>query len=203
MIECKPLEPPVVSEVGRPGYDNSTLLRSNMTRSFRYHKITLRHEKPLFVTKQDGADSSDEEGENENGGTGETINEEDVTKVGPNFAVEPSSTSGSNTRHGPNAGSSPLVLRKVKANQGFSEVTLGELKSPKALSENGSKLSVVESVPEDKGGEDQSTEERVILLPVSLDVFKLPARPPRVSFLYNSVTTSIVTSTEVRVQRSL
>ena len=78
-----------------------------MTRSFRYRKITLRHEKPLFVNKQDGADSSDEEGKNENGGANETINEEDVTKVGPDFAVEQSSTSGINTRHDPSAGSSP------------------------------------------------------------------------------------------------
>ena len=151
----KLLELPVVPEVGRPGHDNSTLLCSNMTRSFCYRKITLRHEKPLFVNKQDGADSSDEEGENENGGADETINEEDVTKVGPNFALEQSSTSGVSTRHGPSAGSSPpRVLCKVRANQGYSKVTLGGLKSPEALSENGSKsasisepkLSLVESV---------------------------------------------------------
>ena len=192
----KLLEPPVVPEVGQPGHDNSTLLRSNMTRSFRYRKITLRHEKPLFVNKQDGADSSDEEGENENGGTDGTIKEEDVTKVGPNFAVEQSSTSEINTRHGPSAGSSPpRVLCKVRANS-YSKVTLGGLKSPEALSENGSKsasisepkLSHVETVPEDKDGENQATEERVIPSPFSPDVFELPARPPSDSFLYNSVT---------------
>ena len=190
------LEPPVVPEVGRPGHDNSTLLRSNMTRSFRYRKITLRHEKPLFVNKHDGADSSDEEGENENGGANGTINE-DVTKVGPNFGVEQSSTSEISTRHNPTAGSSPpRVLCKVKANQGYSKVKLGGLKSPEALSENGSKsasisepkLSLVESVPEDKDDENQATEERVIPSPVSPDVFDLPARPPSDSFLYNSVT---------------
>ena len=193
----KLLEPPVVPEVGQPGDDNTTLLRSNMTRSFRYRKITLRHEKPLFVNKQDGADSSDEEGENENGGANGTINEEDVAKVSPDFAVEQSSTSEISTRHGPSAGSSPpRVLCKVKANQGYSKVKLGGLKSPEALSENGSKsgsisepkLSLVGSVPEDKDGENQTTEERVIPSPVSPDVFELPARPPSDSFLYNSVT---------------
>ena len=64
-----------------------------MKRSFRYRKITLRHEKPIFVSKQDGTDSSDEEGESENGGADVTIHEEQVTKVNPSFAVEPSSTS--------------------------------------------------------------------------------------------------------------
>ena len=44
-----------------------------MKLSFRYRKITLRQEKPLFVSKQDGADSSEEEGENENGGADMTI----------------------------------------------------------------------------------------------------------------------------------
>ena len=181
-----------------PGHDNTTLLRSNMTRSSRYRKITLRHEKPLFVNKQDGADSSDEEGKNENGGgANETINEEDVTKVSPDFAVEQSSTSGVNTRHDPSAGSSPpRVLCKVKANQGYSKVKLGGLKGPEALSENGSKsgcisepkLNLVASVLEDKDGENQLTEERVIPSPVSPDVFELPARPPSDSFLYNSVT---------------
>ena len=72
--------------MGQPGHDNSSLLCSN---------ITLRHKKPLFVNKQDGANSSDE-GENENGRADGMINEEDVTKVGPNFAVEQSSTSGIN-----------------------------------------------------------------------------------------------------------
>ena len=195
--DCKLLEPPVVPEVGQPGNDNSTLLRSNMTRSFCYRKITLRHDKPPFVNKQDGADSSDEEGENENGGGNGTINEEKVTKVGPDFAVEQSSTSEISTRHGPNAESSPpRVLCKVKANQGYSKVKLGGLKSPEALSENGSKsgsisepkLSLVESVPEDKDDENHATEERVIPSPVSPDVFELPARPPSDSFLYNSVT---------------
>ena len=93
------LEPHVVPEVGWPGHDNSALLRSNMKRSFHYRKITLRQEKPLFVSKQDGADSSDEEGENENGGADMTIHEEHVTKVCPNIAVEPSTTSGIDTRH--------------------------------------------------------------------------------------------------------
>ena len=189
----KLLEPPVAPEVGRPGHDNSALLRSNMKRSFRYRKITLRHEKPIFVSKQDGADSSDEEGENENGGADVTIHEKQVTKVSPNFAVEPSSTSDIDARHNPSAGSSPpRVLCKVRANS-YSKVTLGGLKSPEALSENGGKstspkLSLVESVPESKDGENQAAEERVLPSPLSPDVFELPARPPSDSFLYNSVT---------------
>ena len=93
------LEPPVVPEVGWPGHDNSALLHSNMKRSFRYRKITLRQEKPLFVSKQDGANSSDEEGENENGGADMTIHEEHVTNVCPNIAVEPSTTSGIDMRY--------------------------------------------------------------------------------------------------------
>ena len=75
----KLLEPPAVPEVSQPWHDNSILLCSNMTQSFSYHKITLRHEKPLFVNKQDEADSSDDEGENENGGGNGMINEEDLT----------------------------------------------------------------------------------------------------------------------------
>ena len=119
------LNHPVVPEVDRPGHDNSALLRSNMKRSFRYRKITLQHEKPLFVSKQDGANSSDEEGENENGGADVTIHEENVTKVSPNFSVEPSSTSGISVRHNPSAGSSPpRVLCKARANS-YSKVTLG------------------------------------------------------------------------------
>ena len=84
----------------------------------------------------------------------------------------------------------------MKANQGYSKVKLGGLKSPEELSESGSKsdsifepkLSLVGSVPEDKDGKNHATEERVILSPVSPDVFELPARPPSDSFLYNSVT---------------
>ena len=125
--DYKLLEPPVAPEVGRPGHDNTALLCSNMKRSFRYHKITLRHEKPIFVSKQDGTDSSDEEGENENGGADVTIHEEQVTKVNPNFAAEPSSTSEVNMRHDPSAGSSPaVVLRKVRANS-YSKVNLAEM----------------------------------------------------------------------------
>ena len=169
------------------------ILRSNMKRSFRYRKITLRHEKPIFVSKQDGADSSDEEGENENEGGDVTIHEEQVTKVNPNFAADPRSTSEINTRHNHSAGSSPPhVLCKVRANS-YSKVALGGLKSPEALSENGGKstspkLSLVESVPESKDGENQAAEERVLPSPLSPDVFELPARPPSDSFLYNSVT---------------
>ena len=88
------------------------------------------------------------------------------------------------------------MLCKVRANQGYSKVTLGGLKSPEALSENGSnsasisepKLSLVESVLDNKVGENQATEERVNPSPLSPDVFELPARPPSDSFLYNSVT---------------
>ena len=194
--DCKLLETPVVPEVDRPGHDNSALLCSNMKRSFRYRTITLRHEKPLFVSKQDGADSSDEEGENVNGGADMTIHEEHVTKVSPNFAVEPSSTSGINTRHSPSAGSSPpCVLCKVRANS-YSKVTLGGLKSTEALSENSGKsasisvpkLSLVELVSQNKDGKNQAAEERVIPSPLSPDVFELPARPPTDSSLYNSVT---------------
>ena len=70
------------------------------------------------------------------------------------------------------------------------------MKSPKALPENGSKsasisepkLSLVESVPENKDGENQAAEERVIPSPLSQDVFELPTSPHSDSFLYNSVT---------------
>ena len=70
-----------------------------MKRSFHYRKITLQQEKPLFVSKQDGANSSDEEGQNENGGADMTIHEEHVMNVCPNIAVEPSTTSGIDTRY--------------------------------------------------------------------------------------------------------
>ena len=111
--------------------------------------------------------------------------------------MEQSSTSEISTRHNPSARSSPPhLLCKVRANQGYFKVKLVGLKSPGLLSKNGSKsisicgpkLSLVESVPEDKDGENQPTEETVIPSPVSPDVFELPARPPSDSFLYNSVT---------------
>ena len=185
-------EPPVVLEVGRPGHDNSALLHSIMKRSFHYCKITLRHEKPLYVSKHDGANSSDEKGENENGGAYVTIHEELITKVSPTFAVETSGTPGINMRHNLSPGSSlPHVLCKVRANS-YSKVTLGGLKSPDVLSERGNKcarhkLSLVESVSGNKDGENQAAEERVIPSPLSPDVFNLPAHPPNNSFLYNPV----------------
>jgi len=116
--------------------------------------------------------------------------------VSPNIAVEPSSTSGISTRHNPSAGSSPPhVLCKVRTNS-YSKVTLEGLKSPEALSESGSKsagisgpkLSIAESVSENKDGESQAAEERVIPSSLSPYVFDLPVCPPSDSFLYNSVT---------------
>ena len=89
--------PNVTGQTGLKQNNAAINLHSNMRRSFRYRKITLRPQKPLFVDlkENDNSDSEDEgEGNSSDGGVSTKvrgqfdsmeISEEDLKKAGPNF----------------------------------------------------------------------------------------------------------------------
>ena len=178
-------EASVIPQPSRAANNSSILLHSNMKRSFRYRKITLQHEKPLFADKQDGDDSSDDESEIGSRHNSAVIPEEHVMKVGPNFGVEPLSVVVSRRYNPPASSKPPRVLCKARTNS-YSKVTVGAVREP---SDSGTRS------PELAGA--QSTEVSPKLIPeieseaveggTSPEVFELPAGPPSDSFLYSSI----------------
>lgn len=161
--------------------DGSVFLHSNMKRSFRYRKITLQHEKPLFPDKQEREDSSDEESEIGSVHNSVIISEEQVTKIGPNFGVTPLSAVLSRRYNPPDSSKPPRVLCKARGNS-YSKISVG------AVRESGSKPAEVSPkvMPEIKDDESGAVEGNTSP-PPSPEVFELPACPPSDSFLYTSV----------------
>ena len=128
------LSPGGGSEISGAGGSGATILHSNMKRSFRYRKITLRPEKALFGESTTGDNSSDEETETDNETSSVshsktranfapvTINEEDIKKLGPNFGINPSPTA--TRRYETLSTSRPSKLLKTKANS-YSKIMVG------------------------------------------------------------------------------
>lgn len=103
------------------GPNASVVLQSNMKASFRYKKIPMRPEEPIF-TKEEGGDSSDEDTESQTSGDqgGVVIDEVHLKKVGPNFEAK---MSGSYSAHKVVSGSCEKVRYRVRANS-YSKVTM-------------------------------------------------------------------------------
>ena len=151
------LEPPATGSLAD---DSAAAVHSNMKRSFRYRKITLRAEKPLFDTPQQDENSSDEEADTESeAGTRPgskadiTLGNETGTKIGKG---NPSTAIVSSEQVGPTFSlntSSPMkrkfvplkgdsdeggrvtrVLCRARANS-YSKVSVGSLKDREMLAD--------------------------------------------------------------------
>ena len=177
--------------------DGATILHSNMKRSVRYRKITLKHEKPIFADRQDGDNSSDEEDSESRSPSSVFINDEHTNKVGPNFAMEQSQQVQRSTKTNSKDQVPPRVLCRVRSNS-YSKIVVGGMKGQEHIRNSGvsgPKLTKIRTVEGKKkeGKEDVAGMQEITppaspppaSTPPSSPHFLLPERP-RDSLLFRS-----------------